>query len=453
MGIFGDIGRKLRDKLVKEKKPQAVPEENVYAPKLSDECYNILSSLFDESEPRPAASAESRSFARKIAELFGRFSRDVTLTSCRIIPRLYRWLLVTVAASSAAVFLLSFIGLPYLAFVLSGFSIIAVVDEILKKKDPLRRFFPTDDASNVHAVIEPEEDVQHTVIFSSHHDTAAVSRSEKGKLESFLSVHTAAAGMVALCLVSFIQSIVEIIQGRLLRFNAPGIIFAILLLVSFAASLSSLYLIITSGKSFTKGAGDNLSGVAAVTTLGHYFSREKNAGKGPRNTRLIFVSFDGEECGAQGSAAWYRENSHLLINPVNINFDGIYKEDDLVFLASDGNGFVSLSSKLASELSLIASSMGYRIPSGKMGLFGGETDAVSAAISGIAAATLTGMPPGVLTPAHTEEDTPDKVSSEALSRCLQVAIRYVEKLDNPTKEGKVTTSFLEEGRKYKLSRY
>ena len=437
MGIFGDIGRKLRDKLVKEKKPQAVPEENVYAPKLSDECYNILSSLFDESEPRPAASAESRSFARKIAELFGSFSSDVTLTSCRIIPRLYRWLLVTVAASSAAVFLLSSIGLPYLAFVLSVFSIIAVVDEILKKKDPLRRFFPTDDASNVHAVIEPEEDVQHTVIFSSHHDTAAVSRSEKGKLESFLSVHTAAAGMVALCLVSFIQSIVEIIQGRLLRFNAPGIIFAILLLVSFAASLSSLYLIITSGKSFTKGAGDNLSGVAAVTTLGHYFSREKNAGKGPRNTRLIFV----------------RETSHLLINPVNINFDGLYKEDDLVFLASDGNGFVSLSSKLASELSLIASSMGYRIPSGKMGLFGGETDAVSAAISGIAAATLTGMPPGVLTPAHTEEDTPDKVSSEALSRCLQVAIRYVEKLDNPTKEGKVTTSFLEEGRKYKLSRY
>ena len=280
MGIFGDIGRKLRDKLVKEKKPQAVPEENVYAPKLSDECYNILSSLFDESEPRPAASAESRSFARKIAELFGSFSSDVTLTSCRIIPRLYCWLLVTVAASSAAVFLLSFIGLPYLAFVLSVFSIIAVVDEILKKKDPLRRFFPTDDASNVHAVIEPEEDVQHTVIFSSHHDTAAVSRSEKGKLESFLSVHTAAAGMVALCLVSFIQSIVEIIQGRLLRFNAPGIIFAILLLVSFAASLSSLYLIIISGKSFTKGAGDNLSGVAAVTTLGHYFSREKNAGKG-----------------------------------------------------------------------------------------------------------------------------------------------------------------------------
>ena len=140
------------------------------------------------------------------------------------------------------------------------------------------------------------------------------------------------------------------------------------------------------------------------------------------------------------------------MNAENINFDGIFSEDDLVFLSSDGNGLVSLSQKLAAELSAIASSMGYKIGLGRLGLFGGETDAVSAAIRGIAATTLTGMPPGVDTPSHRTEDTPDKVSPDALSRCLQLALRFAMKRDERDSVERKTELLLDGNRKYKLSR-
>ena len=48
--------------------------------------------------------------------------------------------------------------------------------------------------------------------------------------------------------------------------------------------------------------------------------------------------------------------------------------------------------------------------------------AASAALASVEATTLSGMPPGKESPAHTEEDTPDKVSEETLSRAIAIGI-------------------------------
>ena len=97
--------------------------------------------------------------------------------------------------------------------------------------------------------------------------------------------------------------------------------------------------------------------------------------------------------------------------------------------------------------------MGYRIPVGRIGIFGGETDAASAASASLEAVTLTAMAPGIQTPAHSADDTVDKVSEEALSRAIAIAIRLAGEIDGKRQEGAEESALLSPDRKYKLSRY
>ena len=171
------------------------------------------------------------------------------------------------------------------------------------------------------------------------------------------------------------------------------------------------------------------------------------------STRLVFASFDGEECGTAGSLGWFSSNTHLL-SPKSyvLNFDGLYREEDMVFLARDGNGLIPLSFPLASRCSRIASSMGYHIGVGKLGFLGGETDAASASAMGIPAVTLTSMAPGTDTPAHSEDDTCDKISEEAIAEAISIAIKLVSEIDEEDKKPS-SGSYLDSGKHYKLSKY
>ena len=453
---FREIGNKLKDsikKLKKEKAPEKESVESVKAPKLSDEAYDLLVRLYEELGPRPAASAASRNAARKIGNIFETFSEDVTVTTGRIIPRLLRWMRLSMAIAASLAFLFAIIGLPYLSLAISIFFIISSVNELGMKKNPLRSFFPTDDAANVHAVIEPDGDVERTIIFSAHHDTAAVKEKDVEDLLSKLNLQTGVISYICFNAIVLVQIIVEIVQKRFFSFNFPFWPVAILLFLFFTVTIVSLVRTLHPDEEFTSGVGDNLSGVSVVATLGKYFASEKKQGRGCRTTRLVFVSFDGEECGAEGSSIWYRDNSHILLNPVNLNFDGLYSPENLAFLSSDGNGFVSLSASLASKCSLLSSGMGYNVKVGKLGFLGGCTDAVSAAVNGIKATTLTSMADGKESFSHTDEDKPENVSSEALSVAMSVAIKLVEDMDKEDEKDDIHTGLLDNGRKYRLSRY
>ena len=457
MGLsLKNIGEKLHSslkKLKKEKQPPVEPAESVKAPKLSEEAYSLLQKLYEELGPRAAATPESRSAARRIGEIFGAFADEVTITSGRIIPHLYRYMLFSVMFSSLLIFIFTVVGLPIISIAVALLCIFSVISELRMKTNLLRRFFPTGEVANVHGVIDPEGPVEHTVVLSAHHDTAAESKTEKEGFLSKLSIQTGAAGFVFIVILSAIELVAEAVSGRIPGLGLPHWSMVLLLLLALAFTLVSIYAVIASEGAHTRGAGDNLSGVAVIATLCRYFSARRKEGKGLSTTRLVFVSFDGEECGAAGSAVWYHDNSHILINPVNINFDGLYNEEDLAFLSSDGNGFVPLSASLASRCSLLSIEMGYGIQTGKLGLLGGSTDAASAAAAGIDATTLTSMAKNRETPAHTEEDTPDKVSQEALSMAMSVAIKLINEIDSKDEEEEAAPSILDSGRKYRLSRY
>lgn len=456
MGKFGAFASRLKETVarIKDRKNVVAQEETEEVPpiRLSDEAMAFIRTFSADGEGgRKAASEESRSFARKIAAEFRNFA-DTTITTLRISPDVEKAMTVIASVFSLSMFLLINMGVPYLAVAFSMFYIVQFYNELTKGKNRFRRFFMTAEASNVHAVIEPEGECTHTVVFTSHHDTAEIRRKEEGIKGILSSLLPLVVSYASLSLLSLIMVVVETAGGRLLAFNRSPLVVFILSLILLLPSVSAYFHLKSYTGRFAPGAGDNLSGLAVVRTLLHYFSREKKEGRGLSSVRLVFASFDGEECGTAGSLGWFGSNSHLLTDPLVINFDGIYKEDDLVFLVKDGNGLIPLSFSLASRCSRTASSMGYRMGVGKLGFLGGETDAASAAVQGIPAVTLTSMAPGTDTPAHTEEDTPDKVSEEAVSRAISVAIKLVAEVDGADDKGK-GNDYLGSGRRYKISKY
>jgi len=72
------------------------------------------------------------------------------------------------------------------------------------------------------------------------------------------------------------------------------------------------------------GADDNASGTAALFAIGKYFSSHKP------ETSLIFVAFDAEESGLQGSQAFLKQPSvDLKTVALDINIDMIARDDTL----------------------------------------------------------------------------------------------------------------------------
>ena len=455
MGIknfLNDIRSKVEGIRKKGKPDVRVVEDGTKAVKLSDEAYSLLDSLFDELGGRPAATVESRKAARRIAAEMGKYSDDVTLTSGRIYPFVGKAMMFFLYVFSLIEIFFIAIGLPYLSLIAAAAYLYAFYGEIRKDGGWLRAFMRTGEAANVHAVIDSEEEAERTIIFSAHHDSAPVVNERDGKFWKAVS-HKYVQPSV-FCLISLsavISAIAEIAGGKFWGFNLPSI--PVMAAIILLAALSAVSFIAHGWKDdeYSPGAGDDLSGVSVVVTLLSYFSKEKKAGKGLRRTRLIFASFDGEECGRAGSKLWYQDNQYLIRNAVNLNFDGLYSEDDLVFLTADGNGLVPLSSSLATHCSAIASAMGYKTGVGRLGFLAGETDAATASLSSVEATTLTAMAPGTVTAAHSADDTPDKVSEEALSRAISIGIRLASEDDSRT--GIKESSVFDADRKYKLSRY
>ena len=137
-----------------------------------------------------------------------------------------------------------------------------------------------------------------------------------------------------------------------------------------------------------------------ASVLAVRFAREIAARKGEllRSTRLRVVSFDSEEAGLRGAAAYMRAHAEELgrLPCFHLNFDSIYQLGHLQALTSDINGTVRLSAEMVETLETCARENGHAI--GRFGmLFGaGGTDAAESARKGLSATTVIAMPTTII---------------------------------------------------------
>jgi len=443
-------------KLFKEERKRA-EVESLKAGRLASLALDRLYFILNQTGPRPAGSEASRLAARLLLSSFKENSDDAIITSASAPEKSYYGIFRLMALSVLPILVSLWCGMPFFSLLLFGFVLFYLVHEFFLCKEVKHSLFRKENMTNVHAVIEPEEEVESTLIFTSHHDSAplfTIPKDDKNRV--IISLYLPLIHYAVLLLLSLSCFLADIFSGKLLAFNLPPLVIVILLSLMTLSSFIYWYLYKLIGREYSPGSGDNLISSCLLTELCHYFYWKKQNGRGLKSTRLIFASFDGEECGLKGSEKWYKQHKDLCLNAKVLNIDSPYYAEHLAFLTKDVNGFEALSSSLAASCAAKAKKMGYRVDVGALSLFMGATDAASAAREGLEATTLMGIPlsGSASAPYHTKEDVPDALDQKTLEEVISIAIKLVE-ADNPEKEveSDKVLALSDESRKFSLLKH
>lgn len=421
--------------MVSEESTQKRPKlDTLKAGRLAQLALELTSSLIETFGPRVAGTRESRESAAVIEEHLKKYCTTTEYQEFTLHSRASTlWLKMMVAVYPVVLAFLWF-GLPLLGTLSYSLFCFYVFREYLAFKPLGEKYTPSTKGANCHGSIEPEKEVLHTVLFSGHHDSARLYRYNKLDRASYYKKVLFPFFLFALLgFSSVVQLITEIVSMRLFIVNLPPLgnfILNVLLTLCIPLLFPLRDFVLEEG---SPGAGDNLISSSMAVQLARFFDWKKKCGQPLQHTRLIFCSFDGEEVGLRGSRNWFDRNLDLLEDPIHLNFDCPYYEDELTFLERDVNGLQPLSSKLARRCVQIAQGMGYKAQSAPIPIFAGGTDAASSARCGVDATTLTAIAwddrskPAVY---HTPDDNVSTIEPKAVEHALSIAIRLVELVED-----------------------
>ena len=305
------------------------------------------------------------------------------------------------------------------------------------------RLYPLKACRNVTAVLEPQGEARQQVIFSAHHDSAYVLNflRRNQKLYGLKIIIPDAFRFLGL-MTAWVWLGWQALSGSVPPFVLPA---RILLLVGIYFVFTKFFLF---GPEASPGAGDNLIASAILLELAEKFADQQVIGQSTlEHTRLIFASFDAEEAGLRGSRAWVKAHRAELqsLPAYALNFDSIYRAEDVQFLLSDLNSHVKLDHGLAEQCRRIAGEVGIGAGLAVMRFGGGGTDAAELTRAGVHATTMLGMSTRVVRDGlvyHTLGDTVGAIEPEAVEACLGVAERLARELDNRIGQWMESKSFL-----------
>jgi hypothetical protein len=282
-------------------------------------------------------------------------------------------------------------------------------------------FFPRRTGFNVEGVIEPAGPAERELIISGHHDSAPIARIFSGPFQRFYAV------AIFLPYVFFFAELVLLISRAA---GAPGPAPWHLPFLLAGIPFVAGYFFMVALRRGSPGAGDNLvASVLAVRLAREVASRKAELLRG---TRLRIVSFDAEEAGLRGAAAYMRARPPASFPCHHLNLDSLYARDELRVLTSDINGSVSLSRPMADALVSCARECGIRVRPFAMIFGAGGTDAAESARRGIPSTTLIAMPTNVFRGNlvyHTHRDTVEHVEPAVVEACLRIAAAFLARLD------------------------
>ena len=426
--MFWPFGKKKEKSAVFESKRGTGELDTLKANRLADSAYEMTAAVAAETGERKAGSEATRKCARLLHEELGKYCDDTLITSFRSSEVSYNGVLKLIAVSAPIILILDLAGCSVIALALFCFTVFLALREYLLCDGMRKQFFRVCDMTNVHGVIEPQGECTDTIVFTAHHDSAPLYTIGKDDRKNmFLSMHLPLIHFCVTGLITVAGVITDIFTGELFSVNLPPVFVIVLLALLILSSGIYIRLWRLISDKYSPGIGDNLVSSCVLVQLARYFSWKKRKGEGFTGTRLVFASFDGEECGLKGSSWWYHNHKNQLVSPVVINLDSLCSASDLTFITKDVNGLVPLSSALASELSRIADRMGYSSKVGGLPLFAGATDAASASREDLEAVTVTAVPlDGASSVIHTENDTLENVERKVLEEVISICIRFAE---------------------------
>ncbi len=409
--------------------------ETLKAGRLAEEAISKCTSMIEEFGPRKVGSQATLDAADEIAKELGKYCDFTDKQNISIKSSAYTfWLKILPFVYISGLILLLF-GLPVTALLLYSAYSYYVFLEFIKYKPVNEKKFKSVRGCNVHGVIEPKDEVLHTVLFTSHHDSAPLPKVERNDNKNYFKKVTLPLilfGSSALLIV--VQLFTEIFTGRFLAVGLPpvtSIVFIAILMAlsSFVFSLQHFF-----SEEASPGAGDNLISCTTIIQIARYFNWRSVNSKPLKNTRLIFCSFDGEEVGLRGSRAWFDKHEALLKDATQINLDCLYKADELVFIDSDINGTQPLSTELAEKGVNLAVAMGYRAHMHHMPFLSGGTDAAEGHRAGIRAISLMALDFKNISSTflHSSMDTVNNIEVKAVEQVISVVIKMTTSIDDGT---------------------
>jgi len=282
------------------------------------------------------------------------------------------------------------------------------------------RFYRKKKAANIIGSIEPKAKARQQIIISGHHDSAPVTNLFHPLIQKFLIITMFAPYLfyifqIVLCVYALLYG-TQAVPMWCLWVLFAGIPFVL------------LYFYAVNMRRGTPGAGDNMIASVITARIGKAMTRLKHNGFPPlMHTRIILASFDGEEAGLRGSAAYFKEYGDRFkkIPTYHLNIESLYKLKDLHVLESDVNGAVKLSEHMAHQIIQIGKKIDIKITPFKMIFGAGATDAAESARVGITSTTIFGLPTSIFRDGmvyHTVRDTVDKIEPETVKACVKIIL-------------------------------
>ena len=318
-----------------------------------------------------------------------------------------------------------------------AFGVMSLVFEYIFYFHFLDRFYPSKKGTNVHGVIEPDGEVKQNVILSGHHDSVHIFNFYYDNPEMYMIREI--RGFLIIIIFFVIMVVLNIWKLKVgveefetnIFTTKRRLIFTAFLVVCFFLIKQLWYFLNDKG---TPGAGDNLSASCMAVIMSKYFREKKENGKGLKNTRLYFTSFDSEEEGLRGSNKYFirHKKEFSEVPTYNINIDCTYYHDEVRFMTKDINWTVNLSSDLANICCGIAESQGFHATAEPIRFLCGACDSGEAAKNGIKSTTMLSIPftnANRATVYHTPDDVVDNIEPRAIEQALAIMITFAEKLD------------------------
>ncbi len=352
------------------------------------------------------------------------------------------------AVNAAAAALLAF---GFLSASLALYALVAVlaVTQFGLYREVVDRAFPRRACANVVGALDPKGPVTRQVLVSGHHDTAYEFRYLRLSPYLYVAVNAwygLAVYAMPLLLVGLVAA-----RGLGAATLSPGLLRGLGL---FAAAPALLFMGSFSRRS-VPGAGDNLVASGIALHAAQVFRERLRADPAALSgTRLLFVSFDGEEAGLRGSRAFAARNRALLqsVPTAMLNLESFYKLEDLSVLFSDLNGFCKLSPRVAGLWLEEAAAEGVKVRPQKLYYGLGATDAAELAKVGVQAATLLGVRTSPFGAGrivyHTRDDVPENIEPAVVDAAMRLTVRMVDRL---AREGVAETRAAEEKARRSLS--